>query len=89
MVIGAASRVVDVDANRAAWALGFTLDTFAAMVEGVREDAIAAGSSGWKDVEPWPPSITVTLPPGFTRARRLASASTGRRRCSSTKQTNA
>lgn len=36
-------RFVYVDASRPAWVDGFTRKTFTAMVEGVREDAIAAG----------------------------------------------
>ncbi|HEU4382947.1 MAG TPA: methyltransferase domain-containing protein [Anaeromyxobacteraceae bacterium] len=36
-------RVVYVDASRPEWVQGFTLDTFTAMVEGVRERAIATG----------------------------------------------
>jgi SAM-dependent methyltransferase len=36
-------RVVYADASRPEWVQGFTLDTFTAMVEGVRERALAAG----------------------------------------------
>ena len=36
-------RIVYVDASRPAWVDGFTNKTFIAMVEGVREDAVAAG----------------------------------------------
>jgi SAM-dependent methyltransferase len=36
-------RTVYVDGSRPEWARGFTLDTFTAMVEGVREKAIEAG----------------------------------------------
>jgi SAM-dependent methyltransferase len=36
-------RMVYVDASRPDWVQGFTLDTFTAMVEGVRERALAAG----------------------------------------------
>jgi SAM-dependent methyltransferase len=36
-------RMVYVDATRPEWVQGFTLDTFTAMVEGVRERALAAG----------------------------------------------
>jgi SAM-dependent methyltransferase len=36
-------RMVYVDASRPEWVQGFTLDTFTAMVEGVRERALAAG----------------------------------------------
>lgn len=38
-------RFVYVDANRPAWADGFTRKTFTAMIEGVRDDALAAGLS--------------------------------------------
>ena len=41
--VAVAPRVVYVDASRPEWVKGFTLDTFTAMVEGVRERAIAAG----------------------------------------------
>jgi SAM-dependent methyltransferase len=36
-------RLVYVDASRPEWVRGFTLDTFTAMVEGVRDRAVAAG----------------------------------------------
>jgi SAM-dependent methyltransferase len=36
-------RMVYVDSSRPEWVKGFTLDTFTAMVEGVRERALAAG----------------------------------------------
>lgn len=36
-------RIVYVDASRPAWVDGFTTKTFTAMVEGVRDDAVAAG----------------------------------------------
>lgn len=36
-------RMVYVDATRPEWVQGFTLDTFTAMVEGVRERAVAGG----------------------------------------------
>ena len=36
-------RMVYVDSSRPEWVQGFTLDTFTAMVEGVRERALAAG----------------------------------------------
>jgi SAM-dependent methyltransferase len=36
-------RMVYVDATRPEWVQGFTLDTFTAMVEGVRERAVATG----------------------------------------------
>ena len=38
-----APRMVYVDASRPEWVQGFTLDTFTAMVEGVRDGALAAG----------------------------------------------
>ena len=41
-----APRMVYVDASRPEWVQGFTLDTFTAMVEGVRERALAAGLVG-------------------------------------------
>ena len=47
----------------------------------------AAALSGWKYADPWSPSITVIVPPGFSSAFSAVSASTGRARCSSTKQT--
>jgi SAM-dependent methyltransferase len=43
-------RVVYADASRPEWVQGFTLDTFTAMVEGVRDRALAAGlvdEAGW------------------------------------------
>ena len=43
-------RMVYADPSRPAWVQGFTLDTFTAMVEGVREGALAAGladPAGW------------------------------------------
>jgi SAM-dependent methyltransferase len=43
-------RMVYVDASRPEWVKGFTLDTFTAMVEGVRERALAAGLA---DEETW------------------------------------
>ena len=36
-------RMVYADASRPRWVQGFTLDTFTAMVEGVRDRALAAG----------------------------------------------
>jgi SAM-dependent methyltransferase len=44
-------RMVYVDSSRPEWVEGFTLDTFTAMVEGVREQALAAGlldASTWE-----------------------------------------
>jgi SAM-dependent methyltransferase len=44
-------RMVYVDASRPEWVEGFTKNTFAAMVEGVREEAVAAGlidSDTWR-----------------------------------------
>jgi SAM-dependent methyltransferase len=44
-------RLVYVDSSRPEWVQGFTLDTFTAMVEGVREQALAAGlvdEVGWQ-----------------------------------------
>jgi hypothetical protein len=38
-----APRMVYVDSSRPEWVEGFTRNTFTAMVEGVREQAIAAG----------------------------------------------
>ena len=49
--------------------------------------AWAAGLSGWKYVDPWSPSITVMVPPGLSSLLRITNASTGRARCSKTKQT--
>jgi SAM-dependent methyltransferase len=46
-----APRMVYVDASRPEWVQGFTLDTFTAMVEGVRDGALAAGlvdEAAWK-----------------------------------------
>ena len=40
--IAVAPRMVYVDSSRPEWVKGFTLDTFTAMVEGVRERALAA-----------------------------------------------
>jgi SAM-dependent methyltransferase len=41
--VAVSPRMVYVDASRPRWVQGFTLDTFTAMVEGVRERAVAAG----------------------------------------------
>jgi SAM-dependent methyltransferase len=41
--VSVSPRFVYVDSSRPRWVEGFTLDTFTAMVEGVREQAIAAG----------------------------------------------
>ena len=44
-------RIVYVDASRPGWVEGFTRNTFTAMVEGVREQALAAGlvdAPGWE-----------------------------------------
>jgi SAM-dependent methyltransferase len=41
--VAVSPRMVYVDASRPEWVKGFTLDTFTAMVEGVRERALAAG----------------------------------------------
>ncbi len=44
-------RMVYVDSSRPRWVEGFTLNTFTAMVEGVREQAVAAGlvdAPGWE-----------------------------------------
>lgn len=41
--VAVSPRMVYVDASRPEWVQGFTLDTFTAMVEGVREPALAAG----------------------------------------------
>jgi hypothetical protein len=43
--VSVSPRMVYVDASRPAWVDGFTRKTFTAMVEGVRESAIAAGLS--------------------------------------------
>jgi len=41
--VAVSPRMVYVDSSRPEWVQGFTLDTFTAMVEGVRERALAAG----------------------------------------------
>ena len=41
--VAVAPRMVYVDSSRPEWVKGFTLDTFTAMVEGVRDRALAAG----------------------------------------------
>jgi SAM-dependent methyltransferase len=44
-------RMVYVDSSRPEWVLGFTRNTFTAMVEGVREQALSAGlvdAEGWR-----------------------------------------
>ncbi len=41
--VSVAPRMVYVDSSRPEWVRGFTLDTFTAMVEGVRDRALAAG----------------------------------------------
>jgi len=41
--VGVSPRMVYVDSSRPDWVEGFTRNTFAAMVEGVREQALAAG----------------------------------------------
>ncbi len=43
--------------------------------------------SGWKQADPWSPSITVIVPPFFNTRFSACRASIGRARCSSTKQT--
>lgn len=45
-------RFVYVDSSRLAWVQGFTKDTYIAMIEGVREEALAAGlidSASWEE----------------------------------------
>jgi hypothetical protein len=42
-VVNVSPRFVYVDASRPAWVEGFTRNTYIAMVEGVREHALAAG----------------------------------------------
>jgi hypothetical protein len=37
----------------------------------------AASLRGWKNVEPWSPSMTVNVPPGFSTTRNRRSASPG------------
>lgn len=49
--VAVSPRFVYADASRPDWVKGFTLDTFTAMVEGVREPAIAQGlvdAAGWE-----------------------------------------
>jgi SAM-dependent methyltransferase len=49
--VSVSPRMVYVDSSRPEWVEGFTLDTFTAMVEGVRERALAAGlvdAQGWQ-----------------------------------------
>jgi SAM-dependent methyltransferase len=49
--VKASARTVYVDSSRPEWVDGFTLNTFTAMVEGVREQALAAGfmdAASWK-----------------------------------------
>jgi len=46
----------------------------------------AAALGGWNNVEPWSPSMTVSVPPGFKTAFKARKALAGSRRCSRTKQ---
>ncbi len=49
--VSVSPRFVYVDSSRPAWVEGFTLDTFTARVEGVRDQALAAGLAdpdGWR-----------------------------------------
>jgi SAM-dependent methyltransferase len=48
--VSVSPRMVYVDSSRPEWVEGFTRNTFTAMVEGVREEALAAGlvdAAGW------------------------------------------
>ena len=50
--VSVSPRMVYADASRQGWVEGFTMNTFTAMVEGVREEAIALGLVGkeaWQD----------------------------------------
>jgi protein-L-isoaspartate O-methyltransferase len=49
--VGVSPRMVYVDASRPALVEGFTRNTFTAMIEGVREQALAAGLSGPEDFD--------------------------------------
>jgi len=49
--VSVSPRMVYVDSSRPRWVEGFTKKTFTAMVEGVRDEAIAAGlvdAAGWE-----------------------------------------
>ncbi len=48
--VSVSPRMVYVDASKPAWVEGFTRNTFIAMVEGVKEQALAAG---WMDEPAW------------------------------------
>ncbi len=49
--VAVSPRMVYVDSSRPGWVEGFTRNTFTAMVEGVRERALAAGLMGARDFD--------------------------------------
>lgn len=59
-----APRTVEADGGRRAWAEGFTLKTFTAMVEGVRERALAGGLMGARDWDAGIAQLRRTAEPG-------------------------